>query len=100
MATILLEVILEANEAAAVGIESRDEVEDPLESALADAGVGEVTGGGGGSGLYIVDVEIGSEEGLAEAVDLIRGVLRNLKVPASTQIKRHKPEHVFSVYGD
>jgi hypothetical protein len=99
MADVFLEIIVKAPEAAAAGIQSRDEIEDPLEEALSAAGVGEVTGGGGGSGIYTVDVEIANEDQLDEALAAIRRVLRSLKVPPSTVIKRHKPkEQAFPVY--
>jgi hypothetical protein len=99
MDDVFLEIVVKAAEAADAGIESRDEIEEPLEAALSAAGVGEVTGGGGGSGVYIVDVEIGSEEQFDEALALIRGVLQDLKVPPSTLIKRHKPKDLaFPVY--
>jgi hypothetical protein len=95
----LLEIVAKAAEAVAAGIESRDEIEEPLEGALSAAGVGEVTGGGGGSGDYIVDIEIRSEEQLDEALAVMRAVLQNLKVPRSTLIKRHKPKELaFPVY--
>jgi hypothetical protein len=80
-----------ADEAAAQGITSRDEMEDPLEAALAVAGVGEVTGGGGGSGVFILDVEVASEEAMEPALAVIRGVLQDLKVPRSTVIMRQSP---------
>jgi hypothetical protein len=99
MGDVFLEVVVKAAEAAAAGIESRDEIEEPLEEALSAAGVGEVTGGGGGSGVYVVDVEIASDEQFDEALALIRGVLKDLKVPPSTLIKRHKPKELaFPVY--
>ena len=99
MGEVFLEIVVKAAEAMAAGIESRDEIEGPLEEALAAAGVGEVTGGGGGSGVYVVDVEIATEEQFLEALDVIKGVLRGLRVPPSTLIKRHKPTEVaFSVY--
>ena len=91
---VFLEIVVKAAEASAAGIESRDEIEEPLEEALSTAGLGEVTGGGGGSGVWIVDVEIPAEEQFDEALVVIRGVLRELKVPPSTLIKRHKPNEL------
>lgn len=100
MSNVLLEIVVSAGEAAACGLASRDEIEDPLEAALTAAGVGEVTGGGGGSGVFILDVEVASEEAVATALGVIRRVLQDLKVPPSTVIKRHKPtQSVFPVYG-
>lgn len=99
MSDVFLEIVVRAAEAAAAGIESRDEIEEPLETALSAAGVGEVTGGGGGSGVYILDVEIPSEEELDRALAVMRSVLQDLKVPTSTLIKRHKPKELtFPVY--
>ena len=99
MSDVFLEIVVKAAEAGSVGIESRDEIEDPLEAALSAAGVGEVTGGGGGSGVYIIDVEIPSEGRFDEALAVIRRVLQDVKVPTSTLIKRHQPEELaFSVY--
>lgn len=42
-----LEIVLES---ADFTLDSRDEVEDPLHEALTEAGIGEVTGAGGGMG--------------------------------------------------
>ena len=92
MGDVFLEIVVNAAEATASGIESRDEIEDPLEEALSSTGVGEVTGGGGGSGVYIVDVELESGDQFEEALVVIRRVLQDLKVPPSTRIKRHGPE--------
>jgi len=89
---VFLEIVVNVSDAEAGGIESRDEIEDPLEQALTTAGLGEVTGGGGGSGVYVVDVEIPTEKQFDEALRLIRRVLKDLKVPTSTRIKRHEPE--------
>jgi hypothetical protein len=98
MSDVFLEIVLNAADAAAAGIESRDEIEETLEGALAP-GLGEVTGGGGGSGIYIIDVEIATEEQLPAALDVIRSVLREVQVPPSTMIKRHRPtEVVFPAY--
>jgi hypothetical protein len=98
MTDIFLEIVVKADEAATAGIESRDEIEDPLASALFAAGIGEVTGGGGGSGVYVLDVEIEREDQFDAALTLIRDVLRSVGVPPSTVIKRHKPQKAeFSV---
>jgi hypothetical protein len=45
---ILLEVVLNARDLTAVGIDSRDELEDALIDALAESGIAEVSGGGAG----------------------------------------------------
>jgi hypothetical protein len=75
-----LEIVLESRD---FTFDGRDEVEDPLHEALTAAGIGEVTGGGAGMGKSNIDVEISDlEAGLA----LVRRVLRDLKVAASTVI--------------
>jgi hypothetical protein len=91
---VFLEIVVNAADAASVGIESRDEIETPLEEALLASGVGEVTGGGGGSGVYIVDVEIATEDQVDKGLAVIRRVLQTLNVPTSTLIKRHKPKEI------
>lgn len=91
MTDVFLEVVVIAADAALVGIESRDEIETPLEDALLTAGFGEVTGGGGGRGVYVVDIEVLSDEYFTDALRLIRNVLQELRVPPSTLIKRRQP---------
>ena len=100
MSDVFMEVIVNVAEASALGIESRDEIEDPLEEALSASGLGAVTGGGGGMGVYVLDVEI-IEQQFDEALSIIRQALQTLKVPASTRIKRSQPEKIeFAVYID
>jgi hypothetical protein len=97
--SVFVEIVVKAAEAVSAGIGSRDEIEEPLEQALSAAALGEVTGGGGGSGVYIIDVEIPNEAQFDEALAVIRGVLQTLRVPPSTLIKRHKPTDLaFPVY--
>jgi hypothetical protein len=91
MKTVFLEVVVRAAEAAGCGIESRDEIEGPLEDALTDAGLGEVTGAGGGSGVYVIDIEVSHGE-FDRAIDLIKATLAELKVPPTTHIKRRDGE--------
>lgn len=75
------------------------DIEDVLERALSDSGLAEVTGGGGGSGVYVVDLEIESEDKFEDALSVIRAVLQELNIPKSTQIKRGRPsEKIFAVY--
>jgi hypothetical protein len=90
MPKVFLEVVLIAADMQAGGLLSRDEVEDPLSDALEGAGLGEVTAGGGGSGVYTIDVEV-SDDHFDEALSSIRAALRAARAPASTEIKRHSP---------
>lgn len=90
MGTVFLEVVLVAADMEAEGLLSRDEVEDPLSDALEKDGLGEVTGGGGGSGVYIIDVAV-SDEHFDEALASVRVALRTARAPASTEIRRHSP---------
>src|SRR5437868_3890486 len=99
MAGVFLEVIVDAKEALANGIESRDEIEEPLSEDLDRSGIGEVTGGGTGLGNYTIDVDIAGEDDLPEALEVIRHTLRELQVPASTRIRRGRPkEEFFQIY--
>lgn len=79
-APALLEIVLES---ADFTLDSRDAVEDPLHEALTEAGIGQVTGAGGGMGKSNIDVEVTDlEAGLA----VVRRVLGDLRVAASTVI--------------
>lgn len=91
MSSVFFEIVVNAIEAQAAGIESRDEIEDPLEEALAESGLAEVTGGGGGSGVYIIDVEVFSEEQVEAALGVIRGVLEKVGAPPTSRFRRGKP---------
>ena len=80
------EIILPAN----VGGEepvSRWDVEDALEDALSEAGVGEVTGGGTGVNKNIVDTAVTDFD---RALPIIRRVLRELRVPHNVQISHNE----------
>jgi hypothetical protein len=99
MATVFLEVVFEPGTLRDTGFESRDEIEDPLHETLQEAGLGEVTGGGGGIYGSNIDIEISDARRFDEALALIRQVLRNLNVPHSTVIVRHKPKKItYPVY--
>ena len=91
--TTFFEITLLAAESTFGG---RDEIEDPLDDALKQAGIGEVTGGGSGMGIANIDVEVADpERGLA----LIREVLRNLGVAPSTIIRQSGSPYIeHSVY--
>ena len=99
MEPIFFEVVLESKDLLTDGFESRDEIEESLEKALAQSGLGEVTGGGSGMGKAIIDVEMSLEVSLDDALVFLRETLQRLRVPRSTLIKRHVPqEQVFSIY--
>ncbi len=83
-----LEIVLKSEDFAFGG---RDVVEDPLDEALQAAQLGEVTGGGTGSGSSNIDVEV---EDLERGLQVVRRVLRELRVAASTVIVQRTPEHV------
>ena len=93
MDPIFLEIILKSSDMTEVALH-RDEVEESLKDALREAQCGEVTGGGAGSDVVIVDVEIWAASDFRDALALIRRVLKELKVPDSTLIYRHKPEKI------
>jgi hypothetical protein len=96
---VFLEVVVDASAAAACGLLSRDEIQDPLSEAMEDSGLGEVVGGGGGSGRYVIDVEV-EEETFQGGLDLIRNTLKRLNAPSGTRIKRHKPAERVYTLGD
>ena len=60
------------------------DVEEPLDQALLEARVGEVTGGGIGSGWYRIEMAI---ERPAEALEVIRRLAARLGLPASTLLR-------------
>jgi hypothetical protein len=86
----LIEIVFE-NADLATSFEARDEIEDPLAEALATAGIGEVTGGGTGMGKSNIDIEVTDrDDGLA----LVRRVLQDLSVPASTIVYVHEGDRL------
>jgi hypothetical protein len=91
---VFLEVSFEPGALTSAGFYGRDEIEDPLNEALIEARLGEVTGGGGGIRGSSIDIEITNTIHFEEALTLIRQVLRDIGAPASTKIVRHKPRRV------
>jgi hypothetical protein len=89
MSTTFLEIILRSDE---FNFGGRDEIEEPLEEALAAAQLGEVTGGGGGNNSSNIDVEVTD---LAEGLELIKRVLRAIGVGPSTIINQYEPDRVI-----
>jgi hypothetical protein len=99
MSDVLLEIIFDSSDYDKMGVRGRDEIEDPISDELTSAGIGEVTGGGAGSGVVIIDVEIENELHFDEGLQIIRNVLSALKCPRSTIIKRSKPStRTYGVY--
>lgn len=83
--TAFLEIVLKSQD---YNFGGRDEIENPLDAALQEANLGEVTGGGSGPGSSNIDVEVNDlERGLA----LVRKVLRDLQVARSTTIIQRTP---------
>lgn len=80
MSTYFLEIVFQSDE---FEFEGRDEVEDPIDEALSEADLGEITGGGAGLGIVNIDVEVSE---LDAGVKLIRDVLNELGVASSTVI--------------
>ena len=98
MDMVFFEIIVDAAEASLIGLQSRDEIEGPLEKMFAVTGFGEVTGGGAGGGVYIIDVEVNRGE-LDEALLAIKNVLRGMRLPIGTKIKKGKPDRTeISIY--
>ena len=91
--SIFLEIVFKSSDFQFAG---RDEIEDPLEEALIQSGVGEVTGGGSGMGFSNIDVEV---KDFDIGLKIIRNVLQSLKVSKTTIIKQYKPiKQDLSVY--
>lgn len=60
------------------------EVADPLDEALVEAGVGDVTGGGIGGGETRLEVTLSDHEA---GLEVLRRVLAELGAPASTRLR-------------
>ena len=70
---------------------SCDGIEEPLQEALLQAGVGEVTGGGSGMGGANVDVEVTDPK---RDLELLREVLQRLAVAPSTVIQHYSHQKI------
>ena len=79
------EILLRSDE---FEFDGRDEVEEPLEDALAREGLGEVTGGGSGGGYSNIDIEARDP---VRALAVIRRVLQELRVGPNTVIRQYEP---------
>jgi len=90
---VLLEIIFQVRDFAGTGIASRDELEEPLEDALLMSRAGEITGGGGGAGLWQIEIELRKGQKFEAGLKLVRHTLRQLKVPQSTVIRCGATDH-------
>lgn len=91
MEPVFMEVVMQTSDLVA-GQVSRDDLEGPLEAALKEADLGVLTGGGSGSETSIIELEITDGNHVQDALRVIRRVLTEQKVPASTVIKQLEPE--------
>ena len=93
MDSTFLEIVVKTSDLTDA-VPSRDAIEESLHEALTEAKLGEVTGGGAGSGVVTLDVEIWQEAHVQGALAVIRHVLRELKAPSSTLINRYTPKKI------
>lgn len=87
--TGFIEVIFPAIEG--FGIDERDEIEELLQEQLDATGWGDVSGGGSGMGVLILDVDVFEPQHLPEVVQLIRGILLEQGCPPRTRIQINQP---------
>jgi hypothetical protein len=85
--SMLLVLLFKPSSLSEAGFEGRDEIEDPLHDALVEAGIGEVSGGGGGIYGSNIDVEVDDPNDVPGAIALIRQVLIGLNAPTSATIR-------------
>jgi hypothetical protein len=98
---VFLQIIMQIEDLETFDFDGRNKIEDLLNKALTDAALGEVSGGGSGGGVAIIDVDLENEGKLEAGLEVIRRVLRGVVVPPSTFIKQTQPvEAEFKVYND
>jgi uncharacterized protein YjbI with pentapeptide repeats len=85
---VLLELVIPSVVFKEAGLGGRDEIEDPLDEALAAARIGRVTGGGAGPGSVMLDVEIEHEADLGRAHELIQRVLADVGLATGAELHR------------
>lgn len=90
--TGFFEIVLEAADFAAAGFSGRDEIEEPIQELLKEGQLGEVSGGGTGSGVLVIDVDVFDEAETDRAITLVAERLRSLNVPRGTNIECRVPE--------
>jgi hypothetical protein len=89
---IFLEIVIPSGSLA----DGRQALEDDLDDALQEAGLGEVTGGGSGIKGSNIDIEVTD---VAEAVSLIRTILKREGASADTMIRHAEPDTtIYTVY--
>jgi uncharacterized protein YjbI with pentapeptide repeats len=91
-AEVLLELVVSGQAVKAAGLGGRDEIEDPLDQALAAARLGRVTGGAAGLGSVVLDVEIQRLADLDRARKVIQRVLGDAGVLAGAELHQLRPE--------
>ena len=84
------EIVIDAAELTEAGFEGRDEIEDQLEF-LEDRDLGEVSGGGAGSGVVIIEVDVYQARKTEKVIALVISKLRSLGVPKGTLIECRQP---------
>ena len=89
MKTTFLEIVLQSRD---FHLSGRDEIEDPLDEALREAQLGEVTGGGSGAGSSNIDVEVLD---LPRGLEIIRRILQELGCAKSTCIIQYYPNKII-----
>jgi uncharacterized protein YjbI with pentapeptide repeats len=89
---VFLELVIPSVVFKEAGLDGRDEIEDPLDEALAAARLGRVTGGGAGLGSVVLDVEIEHEADLGRAHELIQRVLADVGLATGAELHRRDPD--------
>src|SRR4051812_36565097 len=91
MGSVFLEIVIIAKDFHGASVSARQDIEEELNTALEEAALGEVSGGGAGKDTLNIDVDIEDEAHLSQAIALIKNILLGLSVPGSTTINRYKP---------
>lgn len=89
---MFFEVGIDSKAFEAAGFFGRDEVEDPLDDLLRARDLGEVTGGGGGSGRMNIDVEMAPHLEAETAAVILLSMLEEVGAPKKTTVTTANPE--------
>ena len=76
------------------GFDTISDVEQPLDQALIEAGVGEVTGGGIGAGWYRIEMDLTQPE---RAFEVVRRLATWLELPSSTLLRELESQKTLAV---